>query len=204
MNWLLIITGIILLINAVIGMKAGFIKTIFSLVSLVLALVLTVWISPVVKDALKGNEKIYHGVSSGIEKILPLGEEELASEEQTSLIEKLKLPQSIKEKLIENNTVQNYKTLAVDNFKDYIFDYLTDIIINALSFILTFIVIMILLWIICLALDLVSKLPLLNSINKNGRLACRFAAWFNYYMGIVYSAYCIWKYLSGTESNGDD
>lgn len=166
MNWLLIITGIIILTNALIGMKTGFIKTIFSLVSLILALVLTVWISPVMKDFLKGNDKIYGAISHSIEKMLPFGEDEVASENQTSEIEKLKLPKSIKDSLIENNTPQSYKTLVVKSFKGYVSDYLTGVIINALAFLVTFIVIIILLWVICMALDLISKLPLLNSLNK--------------------------------------
>jgi uncharacterized membrane protein required for colicin V production len=166
MNWLLIVTGIIILANALIGMKTGFIKTVFSLVSLILALVLTVWISPVMKDFLKGNDKIYGTISHGIEKMLPFGEDEVASEDQTSEIDKLKLPISIKDSLIKNNTPQSYETLVVKSFKGYVSDYLTGIIINALAFSVTFIVITILLWVICMALDLISKLPLLNSLNK--------------------------------------
>jgi uncharacterized membrane protein required for colicin V production len=166
MNWLLIVIGIIILSNAFIGLKTGFIKTVFSLVSLVLALVLTIWISPVMKDFLKGNDKIYGGISHGIEKILPFGDEEVPSENQTSEIEKLKLPKSIKDSLIKNNTAQSYKTLVEKSFKGYISDYLTGIIINALAFSVTFIIIIILLSAICIALNLISKLPLLNSLNK--------------------------------------
>lgn len=166
MNWLLIVTGIIILTNAFIGMKTGFIKTVFSLVSLILALVLTAWISPVMKDYLKGNDKVCEVISHGIEKMLPFGDEEVASEDQTSEIEKLKLPKSLKDSLIKNNTVQSYEELAVKSFKSYVSDYLTGVIINALAFLITFIVIIILLWVICMALDLISKLPLLNSLNK--------------------------------------
>jgi uncharacterized membrane protein required for colicin V production len=167
MNLLLIIIGGIILVNALIGLKVGFIKTVFSLVSLILALVLTIWISPVVKEFLLENERIYNGISHGIEKMLPFGDEEVEAEDQTSAIEKLKLPKSIKDSLIKNNTAQSYESLVVKTFKGYVSDYLTGIIIRALAFSITFIIIFILLWVLCIALNLISKLPVLNSLNKS-------------------------------------
>ncbi|HWT75711.1 MAG TPA: CvpA family protein [Mobilitalea sp.] len=170
MNWLLLVVLAILVVNTLIGMKAGFIKTVFSLCSLVVAVILTIWISPYVNDFMRGNEKIYDGISSKVEKMLPFSAEEAAKSEQVSLIEKLSLPQSIKDSLIENNNADVYKALAIDNFKDYVTNYLTGVIINAMAFIITFIVLLILLWVICLTLDIVSKLPLLNQINKTAGL----------------------------------
>jgi uncharacterized membrane protein required for colicin V production len=170
MNWLLIVVLIILLGNAIIGMKVGFIKTVFSLVSLLLALILTLWVSPMVKGYMIGNEKIYNGIATKVEKMLPMGEEEIEEEEQSSVIEGLSLPKSIKEDLMENNTVESYKELAITNFKEYVSKYLTGVIINSVAFIVTFIVILIILWVIFMALDLISKLPLLNQVNKTAGL----------------------------------
>lgn len=170
MNWLLILVLAILVINTLIGMKVGFIKTVFSLCSLVVAVVLTIWISPYVNDFMKGNDKIYNTISSKVEKMLPFEEEEAAASEQISMIEKLSLPQSIKDSLIENNNEEVYKALSIDSFKGYVTNYLTGMIINAMSFVITFVVVLVLLWVICFALDIVSKLPLLNGINKTAGL----------------------------------
>jgi uncharacterized membrane protein required for colicin V production len=166
MNWLLVVVIAILAVNALIGIRAGFIKTVFSLCSLVVAIILTVWISPVVNNVMKGNDKIYHAISSNVEKALPFSEEEAVAGEPSSLIEKLHLPQSIKDSLVENNNEEVYKELSISSFRDYVSSYLTGVIINAIAFIITFTVILILLWAICIALDIVSKLPLLNQINK--------------------------------------
>jgi hypothetical protein len=166
MNWLLIIVAVILVVNALIGMKAGLIKTVFSLCSMILALVLTVWISPTVNDFMRGNEKFYDGVSSKVAKVLTIQEGETDANDQVSAIEGLTLPQSIKDSLIENNNPEIYKALSVNGFKDYVNNYLTGIIINALAFTLTFAVILVLLWIISIALNIISKLPLLNQVNK--------------------------------------
>lgn len=166
MNWLLIVVIAILAVNALIGIKAGFIKTAFSLCSLIVAIILTVWISPVVNNYMKGNEAIYNSISSKVEMVLPLTEEASQVSEQESIIEKLHLPQFIKDSLKENNKAEVYKDLAINSFKGYVNGYLTGVIINAISFMITFVVILILLWVICIALDIISKLPLLHQINK--------------------------------------
>lgn len=185
MNWLLVVVLGILIVNALIGIKVGFIKMIFSLCSMIIALVLTLWISPMVNDFMRGNEKFYDNVSSKVEKIVQFKEEEAGVSEQVSLIEGLKLPQSIKDSLIENNNDEVYKALSVDGFKEYVNNYLTGIVINALAFTLTFIVILILLWVISIALDIISKLPLLNQINKTAGLAA----------GLVHGLIVVWLFF---------
>ncbi len=185
MNWLLVVVLGILIVNALIGIKVGFIKMIFSLCSMIIAMVLTLWISPMVNDFMRGNEKFYDNVSSKVEKIVQIKEEEAGVSEQVSLIEGLKLPQSIKDSLIENNNDEVYKALSVDGFKGYVNNYLTGIVINALAFTLTFIVILILLWVISIALDIISKLPLLNQINKTAGLAA----------GLVHGLVVVWLFF---------
>ena len=185
MNWLVIVVVGILLINALIGMKVGFIKTVFSLCSMIIALVMTIWISPYVNDFMRGNEKFYDGVSSKVDKIIEFQEEEAGVSEQVSLIEGLKLPQSLKDSLIENNNDEIYKALAVGGFKEYVNNYLTGIVINALAFTLTFVVILVLLWVVSIALDIVSKLPLLNQINKTAGLIA----------GLVHGLVVIWLFF---------
>lgn len=161
MNWLLLIVIVILVVNAFIGRKVGLIKMVFSICSLVVALVLTVWISPIVKDYMKGNEKLYSSVTEKVDKMLPL---DAGDTEENTYIDKLPLPQSIKDSLIENKNseVRN----ALPDFRGYISTYLTGIIMNAMAFIVSFVVILIILWIICFALNIISKLPILNQINK--------------------------------------
>jgi uncharacterized membrane protein required for colicin V production len=185
MNWLLFVVLAILVCNALIGMKVGFIKTVFSLISLVLALILTVWISPLVNDFIRGNEKFYDSITTKVEKMLPFAEEETKANEQITIIEGLKLPQSIKDSLIENNNSEVYKELAIKGFKSYVSNYLTGIIINALAFIITFVVILIILWIISIALDLFSKLPFLNQINKTAGLLA----------GLVHGLIIVWLFF---------
>ena len=184
MNWLLVVVLIILMGNAIIGMRVGFIKTVFSLISLILALVLTLWISPMVKNYMNGNEKFYNGIATKVEKLLPFNEE-IVEEEQSEAIEGLSVPKSIKEGLLKNNTVESYKDMAINSFKQYVSRYLTGVIISSLSFIITFIAILIVLWVIFMALDLISKLPLLNQVNKTAGLLA----------GLVHGLIMVWLFF---------
>lgn len=171
MNWLLVIVLAILIVNALIGRKVGFIKMVFSLTSLIITLVLTSMISPTVNDLMKNNEKFYNLVLQKVEVILP-SEEDIKKNEQITYIEELPLPHTMKDRLIENNNADIYKKLVVKSFKDYVSNYLANVVINAMAFILTFVVILVLLWILCIALNIISKLPILNQINKTaGMLA---------------------------------
>ncbi|MDF2511782.1 MAG: hypothetical protein K0S04_1648 [Herbinix sp.] len=185
MNVLLIVVLAILVVNALIGMKAGLIKTVFSLFSMIIAVVLTIWVSPYINNYMRNNDKIYEGISSKVEKMLPFSEKEVIDEEQEGFIQELSLPQSIKDSLMKNNTVEVYKEMAIDNFQDYVSSYLTGVILNAMAFIITFVVVLILLWVICFALNLISKLPLLNQINKTAGLVA----------GLVHGLVVVWIFF---------
>ncbi|TAH68847.1 MAG: CvpA family protein [Anaerolineaceae bacterium] len=158
MNWLLIIVLGIIILNALIGRKVGLIKIIFSLFSFIIALILTVWISPTVNGMLKNNEAFYEKTAQKVEDMI--FEEQAETKDEDDMIEGLPLPKSIKESLQENKAKQE------DNIKAYITAHVTEIVINALAFVLTFVVVFVGLWIISIALNIISKLPILNQLNK--------------------------------------
>ena len=185
MNWLLIAVLAILVINSLIGMKVGLIKTVFSLCSMIAALLLTIWISPYVNDFIKGNEKFCDKINIRVEKVLPMLEDKSNQSEQVSAIDGLKLPQSLKKSLIENNNNEAYRNLEVTGFKEYVSRYLTGIVINALAFTLTFVIILILLWVISIALDIVGKLPLLKQVNKTAGLVA----------GLIHGLVIVWMFF---------
>lgn len=170
MNWLLIVVLGILLVNSFIGLKAGFIKTVFSLCSMIIAVVLTIWLSPYVNGFLRGNDKIYNGISAKVDTMLNFSEEEAKNSDQAALIDGLPLPKSIKDSLEKNNNKEVYEALSITSFEDYVSNYLTGIVVNAMAFIITFVIIFVLLWVVCIALDILSKLPLVKQVNKTAGL----------------------------------
>ncbi|NLO09998.1 MAG: hypothetical protein GX129_09065 [Clostridiales bacterium] len=190
MNWLLIIVLGIIIVNAFIGRRIGFVKIVFSLFSFIMALMITAWISPSVNGMLKNNESFYEKASQRVEDMLFKEQAEATDEED--IIESLPLPKSIKESLLENKAKQEA------NIKSYITAHVTDIAINALAFVITFAVVFVGLWVISIALNIISKLPILNQLNKlTGLLVGGLQG-----VIIVWILFIIITIFSGTELGG--
>lgn len=159
MNWLLIVVLGIIILNAWIGRRVGLVKIIFSLFSIILSLILTVWISPTINGMLNNNETFYENATQRVESML-FQEKDAEAVAEGDIIEGLPLPKSIKESLQMNKVKQEA------NIKSYITAHVTGIVINALSFVLTFALVFVGLWLLSIALNIISKLPILNQINK--------------------------------------
>lgn len=167
MNTLVLVVIGILIIYTLLGYRAGLIKTVFSICSMIVALILTLMISPHISKAMQSNEKIVTYFSEKVENVLNLDESFNQSvSDSVSGIDKLPLPKTLKDSLIKNKNAQTYDALGVTNFSEYISHSLARIVINALSFIGTFVLLLIGLRILCKVLDVISKLPVLNQINK--------------------------------------
>lgn len=162
----LIVLGLILLF-AFLGYRAGFIKTVFSICSMIVALVLTLLISPQIGKALQANDDVMGYFSEKVEKALNL--DKVANDsisDKISGIDKLPIPASMKDSLKKNSTEKAYEVLGVSNFTDYVSHSIAKMIIDALSFVATYLVLVIALRILCFMLDIISKLPVLHQINK--------------------------------------
>lgn len=174
MNWLVIAVAAVLIAFALKGRKVGFIKTIFSIFSIIIAIVVSSALSPYVSKALRTNEKFYNYINERVEDVINLKVEDkdkTTVSEQTEAINKLSLPESIKKNLLENkNNSEVYKALHVDTFKEYVSGYITTIVINAIAFIITYLIVTILLFTVCIALNIISKLPIINGLNKTAGL----------------------------------
>ncbi|WP_455717118.1 CvpA family protein [Anaerosporobacter sp.] len=174
MNWLVIAVAAVLVAFALKGRKTGFIKTIFSIFSIIIAIVLSSAISPYVSKALRSNEKFYNNINDHVEDVVKLkvkDKDKTTVSEQVEAINKLSLPESIKKNLLENKSNSEvYKALQVDTFKEYVNGYITTLVINAISFLITYLVVTVLLVIVCGALNIISKLPIINGLNKTAGL----------------------------------
>ena len=95
----------------------------------------------------------------------------LSKIEQTKLIQNLPIPSFLKEMMINYNNSEGYARLQVDNFGSYVVHFFADIVLNILAFVVTLLVVQLVLWTGLTALDLFSRLPLLNLLNRIGGLA---------------------------------
>lgn len=161
----LLVIGIIALFTFL-GYRAGLIKTIFSIFSLIATLILTLIINPYVSTALQSNEQVIGYFSEKVEEALSLDEVDQSIQNKATAVDKLPIPKNFKNTLIKNDNVDSYDVLGVSNFKDYISNSIARMVINALSFAITFIIIFISLKILFGVLNIISKLPVLHQINK--------------------------------------
>ena len=85
---------------------------------------------------------------------------------QTEMIEAMNLPDFLKNSLLENNNPVIYQLLDVEEIQGYIAGFLANICINIVSVILVFLAVYIGAKFLLKALNLFSKLPGLNFINR--------------------------------------
>lgn len=172
MNWILIAVIAILGMLGFIGFKKGLIKMVFSLASTIIALLVAMLFSPVVAGVMKNNEAIVGFFDEKISAIVDFTSEDVSEgapeeteEKQQSWVESLPLPETFKESILENNTTENYMSMQVDKFEEYVCRQITNVIINAIAFVVTLLLAIVALAILCKTLDLLAKLPLLKQIN---------------------------------------
>jgi len=179
MNWLLLLALGIIGVFAFIGWRVGFVKSVFSLVSTIAVIIITILVSPMVTNMLKSNEAISDGIQSKLEEVIDLSgvAESLSPEEESNpmaFVDGLNLPDSIKDTVKDSlaDTIAEKEDEAaafvgdkLNTLEAYICERLTDIVLNALGFFATFIIAAAGLAILCFVLDLLSKLPVLHQIN---------------------------------------
>lgn len=179
MNWLLIFALAIIGVFAFIGWRVGFVKSVFSLISTIAIIIITILVSPIVTNMLKSSEKIAGTIQTKMEQVIDLSgvAQTLSPEEENdplAFIDGLQLPASIKDTIKESlsETMEEKKEEAADFVGDklnalevYICELLTNIILNALGFFITFILAAVGIAVLCFVLDLLSKLPVLHQIN---------------------------------------
>lgn len=164
MNWLFIATLLIIGGGAFLGWRAGFIKTVFSLVSTIAVIILTILFSPMVTKMLKGSDVIYGGIRGQLASVIHFPDMEEGTTTD-AFIDGLSLPDSIKDTLKSNEAISEYAGARLEELEAYICDTLADIIVNAIGFIVTFLVAAAGLALLCFVLNIISKLPVLHQIN---------------------------------------
>ena len=179
MNWLLLVALSIIGVCAYAGWRAGFVKSVFSLVSTIAVIIITILVSPIVTNMLKSNETISGTITTRLEEVIDLSgmAENLSPEEErdpAAFIDGLELPDSIKDTIKDSltETMEEKEAEAaefvgnqLDTLETYICGLLTNIILNALGFFVTFLLAAAGIAALCFVLDIISKLPVLHQIN---------------------------------------
>lgn len=170
MNLLTVIILIIFALCIVKGYRKGFIKSLASIFSLVLSIVIVNLATPYVTEFLKTQTPVYKVILEKCEEMFPAEEQNPAAadrrEKQDAIIDELALPGIIRDFLKENNTPEYYGKIMARSFSEYIQNCMAMLILNILSFIVTWVLVISFIGLIVMALDLVAKLPVLRGINQ--------------------------------------
>ena len=166
MNWMLILVIATLAFYSLKGRRKGFIKTVFTIFSTIIAILLTMWIIPYVSKVVQSNDDLVNYVSKNITSKLINDDIDSKKSDEIKYIEKLPLPSIIKNRLIENNTNDVYDALLTNNFQGYINRMITLLILNFFVFLILCLIIKTALYIIGNVLNLISYLPIINGLNR--------------------------------------
>lgn len=161
------IVAAVILGCAIAAWRKGFIRAVLGFVPMLAALLGTKFLSPYLGRFLR-ETFLFDKMSGSIQRSMGLDTaiQEGAMATQTEMIERMPLPDFLKETLLENNNPVIYQLLDVDSLKEYIAGFLANICLNVLSVILAFVLIYIGVTFILNALHLFSKLPGLNFFNR--------------------------------------
>jgi len=72
MNWLLILALAIIGVCAFAGWRVGFVKSVFSLLSTIAVVIITILLSPLVTNLLKSSDAISGTIQSKLEQVIDL------------------------------------------------------------------------------------------------------------------------------------
>jgi uncharacterized membrane protein required for colicin V production len=189
-NWLEIVILVVIVVMAVIGHQRGFIRMIVGLLAMVLALIGTAFVAPMLSDYINEQtglrQKIAGEISTYLEEQIGEKLEQSSAAAQKEAIEKLSLPDNVKEALQKNNTADMYKKLGVSSFAAYVSNYVASAGISALSYLIVFLVLYIGLRVVFMLLNIVALLPFLKGINKLAGAA----------LGVLQAVVYIWVFFA--------
>lgn len=170
-HWLSLGVGIFLLAMVLYGHYRGFLRIAVALFSLVLSMVVVRVAMPYVNTYLRENTAIHSMVEESLIKAAGIeesedGETAQLPAQQRMMIERMRLPEQMKQALIENNNSEIYHILGVDTFLHYVGTYLANMVLNLVGSILLLGVVYLLIRLLVRWLDLIARLPVLYGINQ--------------------------------------
>ncbi len=174
MNVLLVVIGIVIALCIFVGYKKGLVRIIASLLAATLIVTLVGVVSPYISQWIQKGTPLKDTVQKKVVQILiPEKEEdenllnqELAKDEQITLLENAEIPETFRQNLLENNNYEAYAMLGVETFGQYVGSYITKVLSDLIAFLVALVVVTIVVSILIKMLGLIDKLPLIGGMNR--------------------------------------
>ena len=167
MNWVLIVCIAIPAILGLVGLKLGVVKMLYHLASFAIALLLTALLAPAIANSVVKNDT--HRMDRAKEKViktLHLNDIDYDKIKFDELLDKVDLPDGIRDELKTFNTSEVYKTMGAEDAKDYLATSIATVVLQALVYLIVFILIWLLVFLLFQTINLIAKVPGLNFINR--------------------------------------
>ena len=164
-TWLGILTAALLGFALVNGYRRGFIKEAVSMFCVVLSMAVVWFVNPYVNEFIRQNTPVYEAVQEASREFVSERTMGQGTDEKETL-DNLELPGIVTDGMEKNNTTEVYQFLKVSDFGGYISEYLAVTAVNIISFLVSFLLATLMIRIVTGALNLISRLPVLNGLNR--------------------------------------
>ena len=158
---------VLLVLCGLAGYKRGLLRTVFSFVSFILALLITGFLFNPLTGFLR-RTPLFTWLTGSISSALNL--EEIYENVGQTLIDIMPVHDFVRETLHLNNNSNMHDTLGVTSLPDYVAAFFANLILVAIAIIFLFITSLVVLSFVGAALDVVGKLPVINRFNDAGGL----------------------------------
>jgi len=164
----IVILGIIALCT-IVGYNKGLIRAVYRLASFVIALFIAYQIYPYVARVLR-QTFLFPAMQRGIASFMNLETRvaDYVAPQGAEMIDSLPIPVILQSLLHSFNTPEMFETLHVATMEEYISGFFANIAINGVAIVLVFVITLVALSIVGAMLDIVSKLPIINTVNRVG------------------------------------
>ena len=169
MNYVDAIVIGILALFMLLSYQKGLVISLFNLVSWIIGLVLTNLLYPFVSKMLR-TSFLYTAIQDSISVNLGTLLDDIGGtiKFESDLINSLPVPDFMKTSLLENNNSEIYNILNASDINTYINAYIANMAMNVIAMVGVFVVVMVLLQMASTSLNILTKLPVINSMNKIG------------------------------------
>lgn len=168
-TWLGIAVLALIAAACIMGFRKGFVKEIVSVFFMLISFLLVWAVNPYVNTFVKEYTPVYDTIQDKCQTLVSEqidNKKTLDKEEQNQVMENMELPDLLKNALVENNTAETYRYLAVSTFTEYISDSLAVMAVNGISFLISFVLSAAVIKLLGFILNVLTKLPVINGINK--------------------------------------
>ena len=150
------------------GAWRGFVRTVLGFANFILAIILTNMLYPHMARFLRGIDSIFDALTASIRSGMGLDAVVYAETRaaQIEIINALPLPLAFREAIIANNHLAVYTAVGAANFADFVAGFLAVIVLNIISMLIVFALVFAGLVVLTRVLNIITKLPVLNSLNK--------------------------------------